>query len=194
MEKYIPNREDAYKLLTEHVQDQYQINHALMVESVMRHFAKLYDEDVEKWGVIGLIHDLDFEKYPEQHCAMTEKMLQENNWPEEYIRAVISHGWGIVNDIEPIHTMEKVLYTIDELTGLIFATAIMRPSNSLYDLKLKSVKKKWKQSSFAAGVDREIIAKGAELLGMDLGKVIEETIEGMKPVSEQVGLSGELSN
>lgn len=194
MGKYIPNREDTYALLTDHVQDQYLINHALMVESVMRHFAKKYDEDPEKWGLIGLIHDLDFEKYPDQHCAMTEKMLQENNWPEEYIRAVISHGWGIVNDVEPIHTMEKVLYTIDELTGLIYATAIMRPSNSLYDLKVKSVNKKWKQASFAAGVKREVIAQGAEMLGMELSKVIEETIEGMKPVSEQIGLNGELSN
>lgn len=193
MEKFIPNRDDAWMLLTEYVQDQYQINHALMVESVMRHFAGIYNEDVEKWGIIGLVHDLDFEKYPDQHCAMTEKMLEENNWPEDYIRAVISHGWGIVNDVEPIHTMEKVLYTIDELTGLIYATAIMRPSNSLYDLKLKSVNKKFKQASFAAGVDRGIITKGAELLGMDLGRVIEETIEGMKPVSEQIGLNGEIA-
>lgn len=194
MDKFIPNREDAYKLLTEYVQDEYLINHSLMVESVMRHFANLYGEDVEKWGIIGLIHDLDFEKYPEEHCIMTEKILIENNWPEDYIRGVLSHGWGLATDIEPIHPMEKVIYTIDELTGLIYATAIMRPSNSLYDLKVKSVKKKWKQASFAAGVKREVIANGAELMGMDLGQVIEETIEGMKPVSEQIGLNGELSN
>mgnify|MGYP000906739612 FL=1 len=138
MEKYIPNREDAYKLLTEYVQDEYLINHSLMVESVMRHFAKLYGEDVEKWGVIGLAHDLDFEKFPEEHCKMTEKILKENNWPEDYIRGVLSHGWGLATDVEPIHPMEKVIYTIDELTGLIYATAIMRPSNSLYDLTVKS--------------------------------------------------------
>lgn len=194
MEKFIPNREEAYELLTEYVQDPYLINHALMVESTMRHFAKLYGEDVEKWGVIGLIHDLDFEKYPDQHCAMTEKILIENNWPEDYIRAVLSHGWGLVNDVEPIHPMEKVIFTIDELTGLIYATAIMRPSNSLYDLKVKSVKKKWKQASFAAGVRRDVIAKGAEMMGMELDKVIEETIEGMKAVSEAIGLNGELNN
>lgn len=194
MEKYIPNREEAYALLTKYVQDEYLINHALMVESVMRHFAEFYNEDVEKWGVVGLIHDLDFEKYPDQHCAMTEKILIENNWPEDYIRAVLSHGWGLVNDVEPIHQMEKVIYTIDELTGLIYATAIMRPSNSLYDLTVKSVKKKWKQASFAAGVKREVIAQGAEMMGMDLAQVIEETIEGMKPISEQIGLNGELSN
>ena len=193
MDKFIPNREDAYKLLTEYVQDPYLINHALMVESTMRHFAKLYGEDVEKWGVIGLIHDLDFEKYPDQHCAMTEKILIENNWPEDYIRAVLSHGWGLVNEVEPIHPMEKVIFTIDELTGLIYATAIMRPSNSLYDLKVKSVKKKWKQASFAAGVRRDVIAKGAEMMGMELDKVIEETIEGMKAVSEEIGLNGELN-
>lgn len=194
MEKFIPNREDAYQLLREYVQDDYLINHSLMVESVMRHFANLYGEDPEKWGVIGLIHDLDFEKYPEEHCKMTEKILIENNWPEDYIRGVLSHGWGLATDIEPIHPMEKVIYTIDELTGLIYATAIMRPSNSLYDLKVKSVKKKWKQASFAAGVKREVIAQGAEMMGMDLSKVIEETIEGMKPVSEQIGLNGELNN
>ena len=158
----------------------------------MRHFAKLYGEDEDKWGIIGLIHDLDYEKYPEQHCKMTEKILKERNWPEDYIRAVISHGWGIVSDVEPIHTMEKVLYTIDELTGLIYATALMRPSKSLYDLKVKSVKKKWKQSSFAAGVNRDIIAKGAEMLGMELDRVIEETIEGMKAVSQAIGLKGEI--
>ncbi|MDR7870515.1 MAG: HD domain-containing protein [Tissierellaceae bacterium] len=194
MERYIPTREEAYELLTEYVQDQYLINHSLMVESVMRHFAKLYGEDEEKWGIIGLAHDLDFEKYPEEHCKMTEKILKENNWPEDYIRGVLSHGWKLATDVEPIHPMEKVIYTIDELTGLIYATAIMRPSNSLYDLKVKSVKKKWKQASFAAGVNREVIADGAELMGMDLDKVIEETIEGMKPVSEQIGLNGELNN
>ncbi len=194
MDKYIPNREEAYKLLTDYIQEEYLINHSLMVESVMRHFAELYEEDVEKWGIIGLIHDLDFEKYPDQHCKMTEIILKENNWPEDYIRGVLSHGWGLATDVEPIHPMEKVIYTIDELTGLIYATAIMRPSNSLYDLKVKSVKKKWKQASFAAGVKREVIAKGAELMGMDLAKVIEETIEGMKPVSQQIGLNGELNN
>ena len=194
MDKYIPTREDAYELLTYYIQDESLINHSLMVESVMRHFARLYDEDEEKWGVIGLVHDLDFEKYPDKHCKITEMILRENNWPEDYIRGVLSHGWKLATDVEPIHPMEKVIYTIDELTGLIYATAIMRPSNSLYDLKVKSVRKKWKQASFAAAIRRDVIADGAELMGMDLAKVVEETIEGMKPVSEQIGLSGEIEN
>ncbi len=192
MNEYIPNRQEAYELLTEYIQDPSLLSHSLMVESVMRHFAELYGEDVEKWGVIGLIHDLDFEKYPEKHCKMTEKILRENNWPEDYIRGVLSHGWGLATDVEPFHQMEKVIYTIDELTGLIYATAIMRPSNSLYDLTVKSVRKKFKQASFAAGVSRDVISNGAELMGMDLAKVIEETIEGMKPVSQEIGLNGEL--
>lgn len=190
MDKYIPNREEAYELLTKYVQDPSLINHALMVEAVMGHFAGLFgEEDVEKWKVIGLIHDLDFEKYPEEHCKMTKEILEEENWPDDYIRAVLSHGWQICTDVEPKHRMEKVIYTIDELTGLIYATAIMRPSKSLLDLTVKSVKKKWKQKSFAAGVDREVITRGAEMLGMELGEVIEETIEGMKSIAGEIGLN-----
>lgn len=190
MDKYIPNREEAYELLTKYVQDPSLINHALMVEAVMGHFAGLFgEEDVEKWKVIGLIHDLDFEKYPEEHCKMTKEILEEENWPDDYIRAVLSHGWQICTDVEPKHRMEKVIYTIDELTGLIYATAIMRPSKSLLDLTVKSVKKKWKQKSFAAGVDREVITRGAEMLGMELGEVIQETIEGMKSIAGEIGLN-----
>ena len=121
----------------------------------------------------------------------TEKILRENNWPEDYIRVVLSHGWKLVTDVEPIHPMEKVIYTIDELTGLIYATAIVRPSKSLYDLKVKSVRKKWKKHSFAAAIRRDVIAKGAQLMDMDLAKLIEETIEGMKPVSGEIGLNAE---
>ncbi len=123
---------------------------------------------------------------------MTKKILRENNWPEDYIRAVLSHGWKLVTDVEPIHPMEKVIYTIDELTGLIYATAIVRPSRSLYDLKVKSVRKKWKTSSFAAAIRRDVITEGAQLMDMELAKLIEETIEGMKPVSKEIGLNGEL--
>jgi len=121
----------------------------------------------------------------------TEKILRENNWPEDYIRVVLSHGWKLVTDVEPIHLMEKVIYIIDELTGLIYATAIVRPSKSLYDLKVKSVRKKWKTQSFAAAMRRDVIAEGAQLMDMDLAKLIEETIEGMKPVSEDIGLNDE---
>lgn len=193
MSKYIPTREEALELLKEYNKDDSHIKHALAVEAVMLHFADLLGvEDKEKWGIIGLIHDLDYEMYPDQHCIKVQELLKERNWPEDYIRAVASHGWQICVDIKPEHIMEKVLYTIDELTGLIFATAILRPSKSVLDLKVKSVKKKWKQSSFAAGVDRTVIANGAEMLGMELDKVIEETIKGMQKVAEEIGLKGNL--
>lgn len=194
MDKYIPKRKDAYELLTKHIEDPKLINHSLMVEAVMGHFAQLLgEEDVEKWQVIGLIHDLDFEKYPDDHCKITKKILEEENWPEDYIRAVMSHGWISCTDVEPLHQMEKVIYTIDELTGLIYATALMRPSKSLEDLKVKSVKKKWKQKSFAAGVDREVISRGIEMLGIERDQVIKETIEGMKTVAGEIGLNTNIS-
>lgn len=191
MDKYIPTREEAFELLKEFNKNESLIKHALAVEGVMIHFADLFDaEDKEKWAVIGLIHDLDYEMYPEEHCIKTEEMLRERNWPEEYIRTIISHGWGLCTDVEPKETIDKVLYTIDELTGLIAATALVRPSKSILDMKPKSVKKKWNQSSFAAGVDRSIIEKGAEMLEMDLNMVIEETLKGMQSVAEEIGLKG----
>ncbi|HHV17957.1 MAG TPA: hydrolase, partial [Thermoanaerobacterales bacterium] len=167
--------------------------HALAVEAVMLHFAEVLDEpDKEKWGIIGLVHDLDYEMYPDQHCRKVRDILTEHGWPEDYIRAVQSHGWEICSDVKPIEKMEKVLYTIDELTGLITATALLRPSKSILDLKVKSVKKKWNQKSFAAGVNREIIEKGLELLGFERDYVIEETIKGMQKVAEEIGLKGNL--
>ncbi|QQY78812.1 putative nucleotidyltransferase with HDIG domain [Keratinibaculum paraultunense] len=187
MERKVPTREEAFELLKKYNKSESLINHALAVEAVMRHFAELFEEDVEKWGIIGLVHDLDYEMYPDKHCEKTKEILEEENWPEDYIRAIMSHGWEICTDVEPIEKMEKVLYTIDELTGLINATALMRPTG-ISDMKVKSVKKKWKDKSFAAGVNREIIAKGAEMLGMDLNEVIAETIEGMKKVSKEIGL------
>ncbi len=187
MERKVPTREEAFELLKKYNKSESLINHALAVEAVMRHFAELFEEDVEKWGIIGLVHDLDYEMYPDKHCEKTKEILEEVNWPEDYIRAIMSHGWEICTDVEPIEKMEKVLYTIDELTGLINATALMRPTG-ISDMKVKSVKKKWKDKSFAAGVNREIIAKGAEMLGMDLNEVIAETIEGMKKVSKEIGL------
>lgn len=188
-----PTREEAYELLRKYVNEDSLVKHALTVEAVMGHFAEKFgEEDVEKWKIIGLIHDLDFEKYPEKHCQVTEEILKEENWPEDYIRAVLSHGYGICTDVEPKETMEKVIYTIDELTGLISATALMRPSKSIMDLTPKSVKKKWKQKSFAAGVDRDVIQNGADMLGMDLTEVMEETIAGMRKVAEEIGLRGEL--
>lgn len=189
MDTYKPNRDDALLLLNEYIDDESLINHSLMVEAAMRHFANIYDkENINKWGVIGLVHDLDFQKYPDQHCKITEKILKENKWPDDYVRGVLSHGYITCTDVEPIEVMEKIIYTVDELTGLIYATAIMRPSKSLDDLKLKSVKKKWKQKSFAAGVNRDVITKGSEMLDLDLNYLIEETIEALKPIQEQIGL------
>jgi predicted hydrolase (HD superfamily) len=156
----------------------------------MRYFARKLGEDEEKWGTIGLIHDLDYEQFPDQHCKKTEAILRENNWPEEYIRAVVSHGWGICTDVQPESEMEKVLYTIDELTGLVVTTELVRPSKSVMDVKAKSVKKKWKDKRFAAGVDRSIIEKGAAMLGIELPDLINDTIMGMREVAEDIGLKG----
>lgn len=190
MDKYIPSREETMALFKQYNKSESLNKHALAVESVMKHFAEIYNEDIEKWGIIGLIHDLDFERYPKLHCKKTEEILRENNWPEDYIYSVISHGWGMCTDSEPIKTMEKVLYTIDELTGLIAATALVRPSKSILDVKIKSVKKKWKQRSFAAGVDRELIEKGIGMLNMNIDEVILKTIEGMQKVADEIGLKG----
>ncbi len=188
-----PTREEAWELLKKSNQNDALLKHALAVEAVMLHFAKLFgEEDPEKWRIIGLIHDLDYEQYPEEHCTKTRELLERENWPEDYIRAMQSHGWEICSDVEPVEKMEKVLYTIDELTGLITATALMRPSKSIMDLTAKSVKKKWKQKNFAAGVNREVIEKGVQLLGMDLTKVIEETIRGMQNVAKELGLEGQV--
>ena len=182
-----PTREDALALLKKYNQSESLIHHALAVEAVMRHFAEIYQEDAEEWGIIGLIHDLDYEKYPEEHCKKTEEILREEDWPEEWIRAVISHGYGMVTTVKPESNCEKVLYTVDELTGLVDATALMRPTG-IEDMKLKSLKKKWKDKGFAAGVNREIIAQGAENLGMDLNRVMEETIAAMQGAAKEIGL------
>ena len=194
METNVPTRKEAFELLKEYNQDESLIKHALAVEAVMRYLANKFGQDREKWGVIGLIHDLDYEKFPQQHCKKTEEILKEHNWPDDYIKAVLSHGWGICTDVEPESKMEKVLYAIDELTGLIAATALVRPSKSVLDMKAKSVKKKWKDKSFAAGVDRSIIQKGAEMLGMELDELFTDTIMGMRQAAAQIGLQGDNSN
>ncbi|MCG1011059.1 HD domain-containing protein [Tepidanaerobacter sp. GT38] len=188
-----PTREQAFELLKKYNSDEALIRHALTVEAVMRHFAEILNEpDKEKWGIIGLVHDLDYEKYPDKHCQKVREILTEEGWPEDYIRAIQSHGWGICSDVEPVERMEKVLYTIDELTGLITATALLRPSKSVLDLEVKSVNKKWKQKNFAAGVNREIIEKGIEMLGLERDYVIQETINGMRKVADEIGLKGNL--
>jgi len=186
------SREQAMEILKTHVKADHLIRHALTVEAVMRYFAELYGEDVVKWGIIGLLHDIDFEKYPEQHCQKVRELLSPYGFPEEYMRAIESHGYGIMNDVEPKERMEKVLFATDELTGLIAATALMRPSRSILDLEVSSVKKKWKQKGFAAGVDREVVKRGAEMLGVDLDELIGHTIKGMRTAAEEIGLKGEL--
>ena len=188
MNQKVPTREDAWRILNEYNKSESLIKHALAVEGVMRYFARKLGEDEEMWGVIGLVHDLDYEQFPELHCKKTEEILKENGWPEDYVRAVISHGWGICTDVEPKTQLEKILYTIDELTGLVVTSALVRPSKSVMDIKAKSVKKKWKDKRFAAGVDRSIIEKGAGMLGMDLTELITDTIMGMRDVAEEIGL------
>ena len=185
-----PTREEALDLFKKYNQSDSLFKHALSVEGVMRYMARKHGEDEEKWGVIGLIHDLDYEMYPGQHCTMTEKILREEGWPEEYIRAVISHGYGICSDTEPQSLLEKTLFAIDELTGLVATSALVRPSKSVMDMEARSVRKKWTDKRFAAGVDRSVIEKGATMLGVELSDLINDTIMGMREVAEEIGLKG----
>jgi len=185
-----PTREEAFALLTQYNENESLIKHALAVEGVMRYCARKQGQDEEMWGVIGLVHDLDYERFPEQHCHKTQEILREHEWPEHYIRAVLSHGWGICTDVEPQTDLEKTLFAMDELTGLIAATALVRPSKSVLDMKPKSVKKKWKDKAFAAGVNRDIITKGAAMLGVETGELIEDAIMGMREVADEIGLKG----
>ena len=192
MSSYIPTRDQALELFRRYNKSESLLKHALAVEAVMRYMAVKSGEDPEKWGIIGLIHDLDYEMYPEQHCIMTEKILKENNWPEEYIRAVMSHGWGIITDVEPLSLLERTIYAIDELTGLVTTSALVRPSKSVLDMEAKSVKKKWNDKRFAAGVDRSVIENGAKLLGIGLDELITDCIAGMRQVASEIGLKGSL--
>jgi len=184
-------REAAWALLCEFNRSDSLRKHALAVEGVMRHLARKRGGDEELWGITGLLHDLDYEMYPDQHCSKTESILRERGWPEQIIRAAVSHGWGICSQVEPESDMEKCLYAVDELTGLVAAAALVRPSRSVLDMKPKSVKKKWKDARFAAGVNRSIIEQGAERLEMELGELIEATIAGMRDVAAAIGLEGE---
>jgi predicted hydrolase (HD superfamily) len=165
METHTPNREEALALLKEYTANPALVNHALAVEAVMRFIARKrgFEAEEEKWGIVGLIHDLDYDRFPEQHCSKTGEILAERGWPEEYVRAAVSHGWGICVDVEPKSALEKTLFAIDELTGLIAACALVRPSRSVMDMEVSSVKKKWKQKAFAAGANREVIQKGADM-------------------------------
>ena len=185
-----PTREQALELFRKYNNSESLYKHALSVEAVMRYMARKAGEDEEKWGIIGFIHDLDYEMYPEQHCKMTEKILRENSWPEEWIRAVLSHGWGLASDVEPHSLLEKTIYAIDELTGLVTTSALVRPTRSVLDMEARSVKKKWTDKKFAAGVDRSVIEKGAAMLGVTLDELITDCIMGMREVAEEIGLKG----
>jgi len=186
----VPTREQAVELFRKYNQSESLYKHALSVEAVMRYMARKAGEDEEKWGLIGFIHDLDYEMYPDQHCKMTEKILKENNWPEDYIRAVLSHGWGLCTDIEPKTRLEKTIFAIDELTGLVTTSALVRPSKSVLDMEARSVKKKWGDKKFAAGVDRSVIEKGAAMLGVTTDDLIADCIMGMREAAEAIGLKG----
>ena len=182
------DRAAAWALLRQYNQEHFHLQHALTVEGVMRWYAQElgYGDEADYWGVVGLLHDIDFEQFPEEHCIKAPELLRAGGVGEDVIHAVCSHGWGLTVDVKPEHEMEKVLFAADELTGLIWATALMRPSKSLQDLGLKSEKKKFKQSSFAAGCSREVIQQGADLLGWPLEDLIARTNEAMKPRDAEI--------
>lgn len=175
-------REEAWDLLKEYNKDEFHLEHAEIVGKTMRYFAEKlgYGDEADFWEVVGILHDLDFEMYPEEHCIKEQEIMRQRGVDERIIHATASHGYGITVDIKPEHQMEKVLYAVDELTGLIGAVVIMRPSKSVQDLTLKSVKKKYKSKNFAAGCSREVIERGAEMLGWTLEELIENTIEALK--------------
>lgn len=182
------NREEALELLKKYNKTESLIKHGMAVEAVMRRFARHFGEDEARWGVLGLIHDLDYELYPEEHCKHTGNMMKEAGYSDEDINVVLSHGYGLCTDIEPAQNISKTLYTIDELTGLVTASALMRPSRSVMDLEVKSLKKKWKDKAFAAGCNRGVIQNGADMLGMSLEDVMALTLEGMREAHEALGL------
>lgn len=185
-------REQALALWREHNDDESLLRHAYSVEAAMRHFAVRHGQDPEWWGLVGLLHDIDYQKHPEEHLQHARPILAGAGYPEDFIHAVESHGWGLCSSVEPANTMEKVLYAVDELTGFIAACAYVRPSRSVLDMEVKSVKKKWKTAAFAAGVNRDVIEKGAAMLGMDLDALIAETIEALRASADEVGLRGTL--
>lgn len=190
MNKIEISREVAFELLNKYTKNKNLIKHGLAVESVMKYFAKIYNEDIEKWGIVGLVHDIDYEMYSDEHCVKCVEIMKENGFDEDYIHAVQSHGYNICSDVKPTHKMEMILYTIDELTGLITAIALMKPNKSLAEVDLASVNKKWKQKGFAAGVNRDIITAGSIMLGENLDYIISETINGMSIVAVEIGLGG----
>lgn len=181
-------REEALALLRRYNKEPFHIQHALTVEGVMRWFAQElgYGEEADYWGLTGLLHDIDFELYPDQHCQKAPELLREGGASEDMIHSVCSHGYGLCSDVEPEHEMEKVLFAADELTGLIGAAALMRPSKSVEDMEVSSVKKKFKDKRFAAGCSRDVIRQGAERLGWELNELFEKTILAMRSCEKKI--------
>ncbi|HHT92305.1 MAG TPA: hydrolase [Clostridiaceae bacterium] len=190
------SREEAFELLRKYNKDPFHIRHAVTVEEVMKWFSRElgYEEEMEYWGIVGLLHDIDFEMYPEEHCVKAPELLREGGVGEDVIHSVVSHGYGIMVDISPVHEMEKVLYAVDELTGLVWAAALMRPSKSTKDMELKSLKKKYKTKSFAAGCSREVIERGADLLGWDLDRLLAMTLNAMAASEDNINEKMEMIN
>lgn len=180
-------REEALELFRKYNKTESLYHHALCVEAVMRKYAEKLGEDVEYWSIVGLLHDIDWEMFPSQHCQKAPELLNEINMLEDQIHAICSHGWGLVTDVKPERQMEKILYTIDELTGLVYATALMRPEH-MNGMSVKSVKKKWNSKGFAAGVNRDLISQGSELCGIELADLIQTTIDAMSGISSEIGL------
>ena len=182
-------KQEAWALLTEFNKEDFHQYHAKTVGAVMRWYAQQlgYGDEADFWEIVGLLHDLDFEQYPEEHCVKSQQIMRERGVDEAIIHATASHGWGLCVDIKPEHEMEKVLFATDELTGLIGAAALMRPSKSVQDMELKSLKKKFKDKKFAAGCSRDVIVQGAELLGWDLDKLLGDTLEAMRACEAEVG-------
>lgn len=190
----VTKRDDAMKMLREHNKEIQHIRHALAVEAAMRHFARINGEDEDLWGLAGLIHDVDWETTREdysRHTHVGAGWLKEAGYPEEIVRAVLAHGWGICSDVEPVSKMEKHLFAVDELTGFVTAVALVRPGRSLQDLEVRSVKKKWKDRAFARGVDRDVIERGTSILDTSLDDLIEEVITALKPVEREIGLGAD---
>lgn len=181
-------RSEALALLKEYNREPFHLRHAYTVEAVMRDFARElgYADEADFWGMAGLLHDIDYERYPEEHCVKAREILAERGADERLIHAVVSHGYGLVSDVAPEHEMEKALFAVDELTGLIGAAAKMRPSGSVQDMELKSLKKKYKTPHFAAGCSRDVIARGAAMLGWDLDTLLERTLGAMKRCEESI--------
>jgi len=186
------DRAQAISLWREYNSDDSLFRHALSVEAAMRHFAQNYGEDEDFWGIVGLLHDVDYQRYPEEHLAHSRSILEKAGYGEDFIHAVISHGWGLCSEVEPTARMEKVLFAVDELTGFIAACAYVRPSRSVLDMEVRSVKKKWGAANFAAGVRRDVIEKGAAMMGIPLEDLIAETILALREAAEAVGLKGNL--